>query len=80
MYQNLRKASQFWGVISKVLTKTEGVVWNRGMLYKAVEQMVLLYGISSWLVMGEMLTLLEGFHNRAARMITGTKNRHTENG
>ena len=41
------------------------------MMYKAVVQKVLLYGSEIWVVMGEMLTVLEGFHNGVARRISG---------
>ena len=41
------------------------------MMYKAVAQTVLLQGSKSWLVMGVMLNVLEGFHRRVARRISG---------
>ena len=41
-----------------------------GMMYKAVYQSVLLYGSDSWVVTGEMLKFLEGFHHQVARRIT----------
>ena len=44
---------------------------SRGDMYKAVAQSVILYGINIWVVTGEMLKVLEGFHYRAARRITG---------
>ena len=40
-------------------------------MYNSVAQSVLLYGSEIWVVMGEMLKVLEGFHHRAARRITG---------
>ena len=58
-------------MISKVLTKTEETVWDIGILYKAVAQMVLLYGSESWVVTGAMLKVLEGFHHRTSRRIAG---------
>ena len=42
-------------------------------MYKVVEQPLLLYCIDSWLVTGETLNILEGFHHWAARHITGMK-------
>ena len=47
----------------------------RGSLYKAVVQMVLLYGSESWVIMGEMIKALEAFHNRIARKLTGNMDR-----
>ena len=41
------------------------------MMYKAVAQSVLLKVSESWVVTGEMLKVLEGFHHWAARRITG---------
>ena len=48
----------------------------RGMMYKAVAQSVLLYESKIWVVMGDMLKVLEGFHHRAARRITGMTATH----
>ena len=42
-----------------------------GAMYKAVSQLVLLYGRKSWVVNREMFKVLEGFHHRAAQRITG---------
>ena len=35
-------------------------------MYKMVAQSVILYGIKSWVVTGDMLKALEGFRHRAA--------------
>ena len=43
----------------------------RGMMYKSVSQSVLLYVSESWVVTGAMLKVLEGFHHREVRRITG---------
>ena len=72
VFQNLRKAKRWWGGILKVLTKTEAKVWSRGMMYKGVSHTVLLYGRDSWVVTGEILNVLEGFHHQADRRIAGT--------
>ena len=39
-------------------------------MYKAVAQSVILCRSEIWVVMGEMLKVLEGFHNRDAQRIT----------
>ena len=67
-------------MISKVLTKKGATVWSLGMLYKVMAQMVLLCGSEIWVVTGDMLKLLEGFHNWAARRITGMTACNTEDG
>ena len=52
MNKNLRKAQRQWGMIERVLVKTEAMVRDRGMMYKAVEQSVLLYDSEIWVVTG----------------------------
>ena len=58
-------------MITRVLVKTGATVRARGMIYKAVAQLVLLYGSNNWLVMGDILNALEEFHYRVDRQITG---------
>ena len=41
-------------------------MWAQGAMYKAVVQSVLSYGSKIWMVTGEMLKVLEGFHHRSA--------------
>ena len=41
------------------------------MFYKAVVQSVLLYGSESWVVAPAVLKVLEGFHHRVARKLSG---------
>ena len=47
MFQNLNKAQRQWGVILEVLKNPGAMVRAHGMMYKAVEQLVLLYGSDS---------------------------------
>ena len=42
-----------------------------GEMYKAAAHSVLLYYRNSWVVTGEMLKVLAGFHHQAAQQITG---------
>ena len=63
--------------MGKVVTNTGATVWAQDMLYKSVSQSVLLYGSESWVVMGEMLNVLEGFHHQVARRITGMMEQRT---
>ena len=58
-------------MIARVLAKTVATVQDRGMMYNAVAQSVILYGSEIWVVKGEMLKILEGLHHRTARWITG---------
>ena len=63
-------------MIARVLDKTVAMVRARGMMYKAVDQSVLLEGSESLVVTGVILKVLEGFHHRAARGITGMTETH----
>ena len=71
VYLNLRKALRWWDIILGVLESTGANMWAWGAMYKAVAQSIILYGSKIWVVTGEMLKVLEGFHHRAARQITG---------
>ena len=51
-------------------TKTGEEVQVQGMLYRSVLKSVLLYESKIWVLIGAMIKLLEGFHNRVARIIT----------
>ena len=80
LYQNLRKAWCWWGMVEKVSMRTGVAVRARAMLYKALVQMILLYGIKRWVVTGEMLKVLDGFHHRVARQMLGKKDHRTVDG
>ena len=58
LFQNLRKAWQRWGVVAEVVMKMGEMVRLRGMIYKEVVHMVMLYGCKKWVVTGYMLKLL----------------------
>ena len=78
MYYNLQKARQLWKMISKVLVKMVATVLACGMLYKAVEQTLLLYWRNSWVVMGSMLKVFEGFRHWEAQGIAVMMDWHAE--
>ena len=50
---------------------------RRGMLYKAVLQLVLLYGIGSWVLTGATLKVILVLNHQVARSITGVTVRRT---
>ena len=58
-------------MVARVLERMGATVWAQGAMYKAVTQSVILYIIKSWVLTGEMLKVMEGFHHRAAQLITG---------
>ena len=59
------------------MTKTGTNIQARVVLYKAVGQLVLLYGSKIWLVTVVMLKLIEVFHHRLERRIVGMMARRT---
>ena len=71
IHRNLKRAQQRWGMVSRVLERTGASPRVRGMFYKAVVQAVLLYGCESWVITDSMRKVLEGFHHRIARRISG---------
>ena len=58
-------------MVSEVLEKTGETLRARETIFKAVVCMVLLYGSKSWLIMDTMMKVLEAFHHRIDRRITG---------
>ena len=70
VYLNLRKARMWWWMIERALQRTGETVQDRGAIYKAVAQWMLLYGSKSWVVTGEMLKVLTELHHKAALWIT----------
>ena len=58
-------------MVARVLERMGAMVRARGAMYKAVAQLVLLYDREIFVVTGEMLKVLTGFHHQAARRITG---------
>ena len=58
-------------MVARVLENTEATVRSRGFMSKSVAQSVILYGSDIWVVTGDIFKVLEGFHHRDARRITG---------
>ena len=52
------------------LERTGATVRFQVVIYKAVAQSVLLYDTQIWVVTGDVLKVLEGFHHRAVQQIT----------
>ena len=71
VYQNLNKACRWWGVILRVFAKIGAMLRSHVVMYKTVDQLVLLYGSESWVVTGVMLKFLEGFYHQVSKRITG---------
>lgn len=71
LYTNLTKARQRWAMISRILTREGAQPAVSAMFYKAIVQTVLLYGSETWTTTQSMLKILNGFHHRVARRLTG---------
>ena len=69
--RNIRKAQRRWGMVAKLTTKTGAMVRAHAMMYKAVEQRVLLYGSENLVVTKEMLKVMEGLHYQIAMNVAG---------
>ena len=67
VYLNLIKARRRWGIIAMVLEIIGATVRAQGEMYKAVAQLVLLYGSNKWVVTVDMLKLLMEFHHWEAQ-------------
>ena len=58
-------------MVAKVLTRTGVTLQAQEMLYKAVVNTVLLYGIESWMLTRTMLKVVERIHHWVGRGILG---------
>ena len=58
-------------MLAKLVGKMGVNIKAQGVMYKAVVQAVLLYGIEIWVVAEVMVTVMESFHQRIARWILG---------
>ena len=71
VFRQLTRARQRWAMLVRAIAHDQVPAKAAGMFYKAIVQSVLLYGSETWVVTRPMLQLLEGFHNRVARKLTG---------
>ena len=71
VYLNLHKAQTRWGMATTVQERTGVTLRYQGAMYKVVAHLVLLYVSNSWVVTGEMIKVLMGFHHWALRQIMG---------
>ena len=67
-------------MLGKLVMKMESMVRAQGMMYNAVMQSVLLYGRETWVVMGDIMKVREGFHPWVSKRVTGMTARCTTSG
>ena len=69
--QELEEGFEEVGLASRVLEKTGASARAGGMFHKVVVQTVLLHGCETWTITDSVIKVLEGFHHRIARRISG---------
>ena len=67
-------------MIVRMLAKMVATEQSHVMMFKVVSQSVIPYVSKSLVVIGSMLKILEGFHHRAVRRITGMTATHGSGG
>ena len=67
-------------MVVRVLENTVATMRSQGAMYKAVDQSLILYGRDIWMVIGDMIKVLEGFYHWVARHITELTEKRGEGG
>jgi hypothetical protein len=76
IYSNLSEVRQRWGMVSRVLTLEGADPRTSAMFYKAIVELMLLYGSETWNVSIKVFKALGGFHQRVARRLSGRMPRY----
>ena len=71
LYQNMRNVQRRWGMVSGVLVKIGETVRVGAMLYKALVQVVLLYGSEIWVKKEAMMKVKEGLYYHITWRVVG---------
>ena len=69
--QNFKRERKVWGRLGKMIKIEEADIKVSEMLYRAVVQLVLLFGLESWVLLSEMNKTVEQAHTRFLRQIMG---------
>ena len=67
----IKKARARWNAVARMLKRVGANVFIISRFYLAIVQAVLLYGADSWTVSARNMEVLERFHERVVRHITG---------
>ena len=67
----LKKTRQRWARLAKVLKREEANARAVAIFYTTISQSVLLYGAELWTPLQRQIHVLERFHKRTMRHITG---------
>ena len=68
---NLQKAWKIWACLLRILVREGSSPRVLGMLFKAVVQVVLLFGAEMWVMTPRIGRALGGFQHRVAQRIVG---------
>ena len=68
---NLTKAWAVWRRMTRILVRQGARPGVSGFFFKAVVQLVLLFGAETWVVNPRMVQVLWGFQDQVARRLTG---------
>ena len=58
-------------MVARILVRDGASRAAMGMFYKGIVQAILLYGCETWTLTNPMIKVLEGFHHKVARRISG---------
>ena len=75
MAGNLSKARNIWMKMTVILSREGADPKESGLLFKAVVQVVLLFGAEMWVLTPRMEQALRSFQHRAVKRLTGKKTR-----
>ena len=68
---NLRRASNNWKRLTRVLIREGADAQTLGQIYLAVVQSVIIYGSETWVIKTRIERVLGGFHHRVTRRLMG---------
>ena len=71
MVRNLRCARQKWVRLTWILSREGAYSQTSGKIYLAVAKLVIMYGSEKCVLTPRMKRVLDGFHHRVDRRLTG---------
>ena len=69
--RNLTKAWAFWRIMPRILSREGSRPLVSGFFFKAIVQLVLLFGAETWVVTPCMVRILGGFQDQVEQRLTG---------
>ena len=78
--QNIKQAHKVWGRLVKILQREKAYIKVLDIFYRAVVQLVLLFGSESWFLSEETEKMVEGAHTGFLCQIMGKRARRNTGG